>query len=124
MKKFSSSWKSSKLPRKQRKYRYQAPLHLKSEMLGAHLSKELRTKYGRRSIRVRKGDKVRVMVGQFRKREGKVTRVNTRKLKIYIENVDITKKDGSKAFYPIDPSNVLVIELNADDKKRKLQVKK
>jgi large subunit ribosomal protein L24 len=123
MKKFSKSWRSSKSPKKQRKYRYNAPLHLRSGMLSSHLSKELSKKYGRRNIRIRKGDKVRVCTGQFKKREGKVTSVNIKKLKVYIENVDITKKDGSKALYPVDPSNVLILEL-ADDKYRNLQVKK
>jgi large subunit ribosomal protein L24 len=123
MKKFSKSWRSSKLPKKQRKYRYNVPLHLKTGLLSSHLSKELRQKYGRRAIRVRKGDKVRITTGQFRKREGKVTRVNTKKVKVYVENVDITKKDGSKAFYPIDPSNLLVLELT-EDKYRNLKVKK
>jgi large subunit ribosomal protein L24 len=123
MKKFSKSWRSSKSPKKQRKYRYNVPLHLKTGLLSSHLSKELRLKYGRRAIRVRKGDKVRITTGQFRKREGKVTRVNTKKVKVYVENVDITKKDGSKAFYPIDPSNLLVLELT-EDKYRNLKVKK
>jgi len=121
MKSFSRSWKSSGLPRKQRKYRYKAPLHLRSKMLGSHLSKDLRQKYGRRAMRVRKGDRVRVMVGQFRKKEGKVTRVDTKKQKIYIENVEVAKKDGSKAFYPVNASNVMIIELNMDDKKRKVK---
>lgn len=92
-------------------------------MLSSHLTKDLRKKYGRRNIRVRKGDKVRVCVGQFRKREGKVTRVNVKRLKVYIENIDISKKDGTKAQYPIDPSNLLILEL-AEDKYRNLQVKK
>jgi large subunit ribosomal protein L24 len=121
MKGFSKSWNKSRLPRKQRKYRYKAPLHIKSAMLCSHLSKELRQKSGRRSLRVRKDDKVRVMVGQFKNREGKVTRVDTKRQKLYIENVEMAKKDGSKAFYPVDASNVMIIELNMDDKKRKVK---
>ena len=34
------------------------------------------------------------------------------------------KRDGSKARYPIEPSNVLLVELNTDDKKRLVGVKK
>jgi large subunit ribosomal protein L24 len=123
MKEFSKSWRSSKLPRKQRKFRYKAPLHLRSSLLSSHLSKDLRKKYGRRSIRVRKGDKVRVCRGQFRKREGKVMRVDMKRLKVFVENIDIAKKDGTKAFYPIDPSNLIILE-TAEDKYRNLQVKK
>ena len=44
-KKFSESWKSSKQVRKQRKYRYNAPLHIKQKFVNVHLAKELRKKY-------------------------------------------------------------------------------
>lgn len=46
--KSSVSWKSSKKVRKQRKYRFNSPLHIKHEMLASHLSKELRKKYSKR----------------------------------------------------------------------------
>jgi large subunit ribosomal protein L24 len=118
MKKFSKSWKGSKLARKQRKYRFNMPLHLKGKLMRTHLSKELRKKYGTRSIRARKGDKVRILVGQFKKREGKIDRIDMSRLKVYVENVEMLKKDGSKTLYPIDPSNLLIMELNTDDKKR------
>jgi len=54
-KKFSNSWKASKQVRKQRKFRYNAPLHIKHKFLSAHLSKELMKKYGTRNIPVKKG---------------------------------------------------------------------
>ena len=50
--------------RKQRNYRHKAPLHIKQKFVSAHLSKELRQKCGRRSLGVRKGDKVKVTTGQ------------------------------------------------------------
>ena len=56
--KFSNSWISSKQVRKQRKYRYNAPLHRKRRFLSAPLSKELRKDYGKRSLVVKKGDEV------------------------------------------------------------------
>ena len=117
-KKFSKHWKESKQPRKQRKYRYNAPLHIKQKMISAHLSLDLRKKYGKRSIGVRKGDKVKIMSGQFKGKIGKITDVNLKNLKLKIEGVQLIKKDGSKVDYPIDPSNVQILELNLDDKKR------
>jgi large subunit ribosomal protein L24 len=123
-KKFSVSWKSSKKPRKQRKYRAKAPLHIKGRFLNAHLSKELRKKYGKRSIRVRKGDKVRVMRGSFKKKEGAIERVDTKKGRIYVSKMEIEKKDGSKALRPIQPSNIMVLELNLDDKRRKKKLER
>jgi large subunit ribosomal protein L24 len=118
MKKFSLSWKSSKQPRKQRKYRYNAPLHIKSKFLSAHLSKQLREKYKKRAIRIRTGDKVKIARGQFKKKEGKVDRVLLKQSKVIIQGIEITKKDGTKTTYPIHPSNLLILELNLEDKKR------
>ncbi len=118
-KKFVKSWNRSKQPRKQRKYRYNAPLNIKSKFMGCHLSKELRGKYKKRSITVRKGDSVKVLRGQFKKKTGKIDRVNIKKSKVYITGIEVTKKDGTKALYPIHPSNIIITELNLDDKKRK-----
>ena len=67
---------------------------------------------------LRKGDKVKVMRGQFKKKEGKVEQVNLKKTLIYVEGIEITKKDGTKTRYPIHPSNLMVTELNIDDKMR------
>ena len=50
---FVTSWKASKQPRKQRKYRYNAPIQTLGKMLSSHLSKELRTKIGKRSMPIR-----------------------------------------------------------------------
>ncbi len=123
MKKVSKSWKSSKSPRKQRKFLFNAPLHLKSKMVGSHLSPELKTKYNKRGIRIRTGDKVKVLRGQFKKKIGKVEKVDTKKLKVYITGIETIKKDGSKALYPIHSSNLMITELNLSDKKR-IEVKK
>ncbi len=117
-KQFSPAWKSSSKPNKQRKYRHNAPLHVKGKFMNAHLSKELRAKYNMRAVRVRVGDKVRIMRGQYKKLEGKVERVDISKLKIYVSKAEIVKRDGSKSTYPIDPSNVLIVELHLDDKHR------
>ncbi|HEY9705905.1 MAG TPA: 50S ribosomal protein L24 [Allocoleopsis sp.] len=118
MKKFSSSWISSKKPNKQRKYRFNAPLHIRGDFMNVHLSKDLRQKHGVRALRVRVGDKVRIMRGQFKKQEGKVEEVNMKSLKVYISKIEHIKRDGTKARYPIQPSNLLLVELNTDDKRR------
>jgi large subunit ribosomal protein L24 len=123
-KEFSMKWKSSTQPRKQRKYIANAPLHIRNKFVAAHLSKELREKHSTRSIRVRVGDKVKIMRGQFKKKNGKIERINTKENKVYVSGIDFTKKDGSKAFYPIHPSNLLVTEINLSDKRRLRSVKK
>jgi len=117
-KKFSTKWKASKQPRKQRKYRAQAPLHIKRKFLGANLSKELRKKHERRNVIVRKGDKVKIMRGKYKGKEGKVTEIKTKMGKIYVEGIQVKKIDGSKANVSLRPSNLQIIELNLEDKKR------
>ncbi len=115
---FSTSWISSKQPRKQRKYRFNAPLHIKQKFLGCHLSKELREKHERRSISVKKGDKVKVLRGQFKGKEGSVERVSVKHSKVYVQSIEFQKKDGSKAFHPLEASNMIITELNMEDKRR------
>ncbi|VVB79665.1 50S ribosomal protein L24 [uncultured archaeon] len=120
---FSKKWKGSKRPGKQRKYLAKAPLHIRREMLNVSLSKDLRQKQGRRTVTVRKGDKVKVLVGKFKKKEGKVTEVNYKRLKVYVEGIQIKKLDGSVVNVPLRASNLKIIELNLDDKKRNLNKK-
>ncbi len=98
---------------------FDSPLHTKHKLMHSHLSKELRAKYKTRAISVRKGDKVKVMVGQFKKKTGIVSRINLKKMKAYVEGIELTKRDGSKAPYPLHPSNLMITELNMDDKLRK-----
>ncbi|MFH1848736.1 MAG: 50S ribosomal protein L24 [archaeon] len=118
MKEFVTSWKSSTQPRKQRKYRYNAPLHIKQKFMGSHLSPELRKKHGIRSIPVRKDDKVKILRGQFRGQSGKVERLDIKRCRVYVSKIEIIKKDGTKTMYPINPSNLMIEVLNLDDKKR------
>lgn len=117
-KKFSTSWKSSKQPRKQRKYLANAPLHLKRKILGVNLSKELRKKHGKRNVVVRKGDNVKVLRGKFKKKTGKILRVFTKLGKVEIEGIQVKKLEGSKVNVKLQPSNLQIIELNLDDRRR------
>ena len=116
--KFSRKWKASKKPSKQRKYKANAMKHTKNKLAGAHLSKELAKKQGKRKISLRTGDKVKIMRGQFKKKSGKIERVDTLKSKVYITGIEFVKKDGSKSLYPIHASNVSIEELAQPDKKR------
>ncbi len=118
MKFWSKHWKSSKQPRKQRKYVYHAPLHVRHKFLSAHLSKELRQRYKKRSLPVRKGDEVEVMQGKFKKKTGKINRVDMSEIKVFIDGITRKKVDGSEIPVPIHPSKVKIINLNLDDKKR------
>lgn len=118
-KKFSTHWKSSNSPRKQRKYRYNAPLHVQQKFAHVHLSKELRQKHGSRAMQVRKGDRVKVLVGKFRKQEGKVERVELKRERVFVTGMDYTKKNGTKILVPLRPSNLMIVSLDLADKRRK-----
>jgi large subunit ribosomal protein L24 len=108
----------SKQPRKQRKAIYEAPLHKRQKLVSATLSKELRKQYNRRSLPVRTGDEVKIMRGEFKGKTGKVVKVDLKKLRIYIEGVTRKKSTGEEVKVPIHPSNVMIIKLNLEDKKR------
>ena len=91
-------------------------------MFSANLSKELRKKYSKKSVSVRSGDSVKVMRGQFRKKTGKIVNVQRKKHTVHIENLQVPKRDGTQAFFPFHPSNVQVIDLNLDDKRRRQKI--
>jgi len=112
---------SSKQPRKQRKARFEARLHERQHLVHAHLSKELRAKLKtkRRSLEIRKGDRVKILRGERKGKSGKVTRVDLKELKIYIEGVLNRKAKGNEIPAPVDPSNVVIVEADFGDKWRK-----
>ena len=118
-KQFSTKWKASKQPRKQRKYVEKAPLHIKKKFVGINLSKELRKKYGKRTIPARKNDVIKVMRGKFRGKQGKIIRIKLKACKIFVEGIQVKKLDGSKADVPLKPSNLQIKELHLRDRKRK-----
>ena len=117
-KQFSTQWLSSTQKRKQRKYRFNAPLHLRHKFLNAPLSKELRKKHGKRSFPIRKGDEVLVMRGSFKKKKAKVASVDHKSSQVNLENMQRTKKDGTKVNIHFNPSKLQIISLNLDDKRR------
>ena len=116
---FSIKWKASKQPRKQRKYRTNAPLHVRRKMMSINLSKELRKKYGKRNFPVRNGDNVMIMRGEFKGKTGKINLVNYKKKIVIIDMIYRTKIDKTKISVKFDPSNLQIKELNLDDKNRK-----
>ncbi len=116
--KFSTAWQGSSQPRKQRKYAANAPIHLKRKMLSVNLAKDLRKKHGKKNIPVRKEDIVRVMRGKFKGKKGKVTEVKTKMEKIYVEGIQVKKRDGSTVNVPLKASNLQIVELYLEDRKR------
>lgn len=106
-------------PGKQRKMLYQAPLHARHKHFSARLSPKLKASRRVNALPVRSGDKVRVMRGDHRGFEGKVTRVDTKKYRVFIEGLTREKVDGTTVFASVHPSKVMITGLNLDDKWRK-----
>lgn len=106
--------------RKQRKWLYKtSKLHERHKLLHATLSEKLREKYKKRAVRIRKGDKVRIMRGDFAGHEGKVIEVDMKNCRIKVEGATITKADGTEVAVPIHPSNVMIIDFGEVDEVRK-----
>lgn len=113
---------TSTQPRKQRKALAEAPLHIRRKQISGHLSEELLLKYNRRSVPVVTGDEVRLMRGGHKGTTGKVVDVDTKHRKIVVEGVNHKKADGTDVPLPVDPSNVLVVKLNLEDKRRRAKL--
>jgi len=106
-------------PRKQRYMLYNAPLHKKRKWISSHLAENLLLKYDRRSLPVVKGDTVKVMRGNYRGHEDKISKVNVRDQTVEIEGVTITTAKGTKIAKPIHASTLLITKLNVTDKWRR-----
>ena len=115
---WSRNWVKSVQPRKQRKYRHNAPLHVRHKFLSANLSPELRRRFEKRSMPVRKGDEIEVMRGSSKGLRGTVNRVDVKKCRIYVEEIKVKKVDGSEIMKSLQPSNLRIVKLSLDDKMR------
>jgi large subunit ribosomal protein L24 len=106
-------------PGKQRKRLYQAPLNERYKRFSAPLSSKLKESHGTNSVPVRNGDTVMIMRGDRKGSEGKVTQINRKKYRIFVEGATREKVDGTTTLIPIHPSKVMITRLNLDDKWRK-----
>lgn len=106
----------------ERKRFYNAKLHQKTKRMHVHLSKELRAKLKRkrRAILVREGDKVRIMRGPGRGTSAKVARVSHLNMKVYAEGVTIRTAKGREIMRPLQPSNLLLVELEQTKERKEL----
>jgi large subunit ribosomal protein L24 len=110
----------SSQPRKERRFRFNAPMHVRQKFVHVHVAKELSSKLGikKRSVQLRRGDTVRVMSGKQRGRSGKVLAVSMQTGRVLIDG--ITRKDakGKEMQIPIYSSNLYIIDIDTSDKLR------
>jgi large subunit ribosomal protein L24 len=106
-------------PGKQRKKLYNAPAHIRHKLMAASLSNDLAVSKGVKTLPIRKGDTVRILRGDNKGFEGKVSRVDLKAYRIYLEGLTREKVDGTNIFLAVHPSKVQIRNLNLDDKWRK-----
>jgi len=106
-------------PGKQRKRLYQAPLNKRYRRFSAPLSSKLKESHSTNSVPLRNGDTVMIMRGDRKGSEGKITQIDRKKYRIFVEGATREKVDGTKTPVPIHPSKVMITRLNLDDKWRK-----
>jgi len=111
-------------PRKQRKRLRQAPLHKRYKRFSAPLSPKLKASRNTSSVPVRTGDTVQITTGDRKGVEGKVTGVDRREYRVFVEGATREKVDGTTVPLSIHPSKVMITQLNLDDKWRRETLKR
>lgn len=106
----------------ERKKFYSEKLHKKKNRMYVHLSKELQKKLKgkKRSLSVHKGDRVKVMRGSMKGKEGKIGSVSVVHKKISIEGMTRKNAKGDERSIPFEPSNLLLIALESTKKRKEL----
>ena len=94
------------------------PKHMRDRSIAAQLGDNLRQQYRLRSYRVIKGDTVRVVRGEYSGIEGKVESVDTMTGGLAIEGIQREKVRGGNVKVRIHSSNVMITNMNLDDKYR------
>jgi len=97
---------------------YRALNQVVNKQISTPLSKDLRKKYSRRSVRIMVDDTVKVIRGEYKGITGKVSKVSTNNSSIAIEGNKKEKLKGEKIDVYIHSSNMIVTSLNTDDKWR------
>ena len=106
-------------PTKMRNQRiYRAFNQVVNKQISAPLSKDLRKKYSRRSVRIMVDDTAKVIRGEYKGITGKVSKISTSNSSIAIEGNKKEKLKGDKIDVYIHSSNVIVTSLKTDDKWR------
>jgi large subunit ribosomal protein L24 len=114
---------SSKSPRRQRKALYTADTFERHRRMAVPLSRELRARFGRRAVPVRKGDTVRVLAGSFVGREERVAKINRRDYAVTLDNVTLKMADEKLKPLEIRPGHLVITRLNLSDPWRRRSLK-
>merc|ERR1712177_87913 len=91
------------------------------KMMSSPLNKELREKYGVKSMPIRKDDEVQVVRGQYKGQQvGKVVQCYRKKFVVYIERIQREKASGASVYVGIHPSKVCIVKLKMDKGRKEI----
>jgi len=117
---------SSKQPRKQRLARYTAPYHRRHQEMASPIDKGLRERQLARgfmyprAMPVKKGDRVMIVRGEGKSKSATaVSLVDRKARKVYVEGFTYFKSDGTELQRPIDASNLVIINPDWSDIRRR-----
>jgi len=107
-----------KLSKNKNQQTHRAMNQILNKQICASISKDLRKKYSRRSIRIMTDDTVKVMRGEYKGLTGKVTKILIESSGVAIEGNKKEKLKGEKIDVYIHSTNMIITSLNTDDKWR------
>ena len=117
---------SSKQPRKQRLAHYTAPYHRRHREMSSPIDKGLRERQLSRgfmyprAMPVKKGDRVMIVRGEGKSRSATAVSLVDRKARqVYVEGFTYFKSDGTELQRPIDASNLVIINPDWSDVRRR-----
>ncbi len=105
-------------PNKQRKRMYNASYQNKRKNLVSPVDKKIEAILGKKRIVVRKGDTVKIMVGNNKGKSGKVERVNYTKERIFIKDIKVKNARGQEKLIPFVASNLIITDAIVTDNQR------
>ncbi|MGA7923002.1 MAG: 50S ribosomal protein L24 [Thermoplasmata archaeon] len=101
--------------RRQRRAVFSAHSFVRRRRMTVPLSRELRARYHRRSLPLRKGDTVRIIGGSYVGREERVAKVTTRNYAVTLDNVTGKTADAKLKPLAVRPSQLVLTKLNLAD---------
>lgn len=114
---------SPKSPRRQRKALFTADTFHRRVRMTVPLSRELRARFHRRALPLRKGDTVRVLSGSFVGREERVAKVDRRGYSVTLDNVTLKAADEKMKPLSLRTGNLVITRLNLSDAWRRRALK-
>ena len=99
-------------PRRQRLARFTADHFERRRRMAVPLSRELRRRYSRRNLPIRKGDTARILSGSYKGREERVAKVDRRSYAVTLDNVTTKTADQKLKPLPIQLTHLVLTRLN------------